>query len=159
MANERSSDVTRLPRGATGFRDHGTEPLQVTDARAFASACYEAARLVRGKVLEITPPVVTPNFHTAVMKCGESTVGVLGRVHLPVVAIAEVPTGDVVFVDSPHGLEKALRASGTFRLLTRDELETPIGLIDTSDLDAAERREIAYWKPAILGQLLFNYWD
>ncbi|GAA1292138.1 hypothetical protein Psi02_49370 [Planotetraspora silvatica] len=159
MAIERGSDVTRLPRGATGFRDRGTEPLPLTDTRGFASVCYEAARLVGARVLEIAPPGVTPSFHTAVMKCGELTVGVLGHMHLPFIAIAEVPTGGVVFIDGCDDLEEALRASGAFRLLTRDELETPIGLIDTSDLDTAERNEIGFWKPANLGELLFNYWD
>ncbi|MFD0732160.1 hypothetical protein [Planotetraspora mira] len=114
---------------------------------------------MRGRVLEITPPGVTPSFHTAVMKCGELTVGVLGHMHLPFIAIAEVPTGGVVFIDSCNDLEEALRASGALRFLTRDELETPIGLIDTSELDKAERSEIGSWKPANLGELLFNYWD
>lgn len=159
MSTKRGSDVMRPPRGATGFRDHGTEPLPLTDARVFASVCYEAARLVRGRVLEITSPGVTPSFHTAVMRCGELSVAVLGHMHLPFIATAQVPTGRVAFTDNCDDLEEVLRPSDAFRLLTGSELETPIGLIDTSDLDRAERSEIAFWKPETLGELLFNYWD
>jgi hypothetical protein len=72
----------------------------LTDARVFASICYTAAQLVRGRMLEIRPPDVTPNFYTAVIRCGESTAAVLGHMHLPVLAIAQVPTGSVVFTDS-----------------------------------------------------------
>ncbi|MBB6350200.1 hypothetical protein FHU36_006772 [Nonomuraea muscovyensis] len=159
MPIERGSGVIRPPRGATGFRDQGTEQLPSMDPRVFASVCHQAARLVRGRVLEITPPGVTPDFHTAVIRSGELSAAVLGHMHLPYIALARVPVGHVVFVDDWSDLEVALTSSGTFRLLTRSELETPIDLIDTSYLDGAERRQIAYWKPETLGELMFNYWD
>nr|WP_062338028.1 hypothetical protein [Herbidospora sakaeratensis] len=96
---------------------------------------------------------MTPNFHTAIMTCGDLTVGVLGHMHLPLIAVAEVSAGDVVFIDGRDDLREALQASGSFRLMTRSELETPIDSTDPSEPD------IAYWKPATLGELLFNYWD
>ena len=83
----------------------------------------------------------------------------LGHIHLSLIAIAQVLTGSVVFTDGCDDLEEALRSSGSLRLLARSELEIPIRLIDTSDLDRAERREITFWKPKTLGELLFNYWD
>ncbi|GAA3125258.1 hypothetical protein GCM10010466_15170 [Planomonospora alba] len=159
MPIERGSGVIRPPRGATGFRDHVAEPLPLVDPRVFASVCHQAARLVHGRVLEITPPGVTPNFHTAVIRCGGLSAAVLGHTHLPFIALARVPAGHVVFIDDRNDLGVALRSSGAFRLLTRSELETPIDLIDTSDLGDAEHREIAYWKPETFGELLFNHWD
>lgn len=159
MPTERDPDLTRPPRGATGFRDHGTDPLPSMDTRVFASVCHEGARVARGRVVEITSPEVTPNFHKAVIRRGELSVAVLGHIHLSLIAIAQVLTGSVVFTDGCDDLEEALRSSGSLRLLARSELEIPIRLIDTSDLDRAERREITFWKPKTLGELLFNYWD
>ncbi len=65
----------------------------------------------------------------------------------------------MVFIDGVPEIEEALRSSGAFRILASDELRKPLELIDTSSLDQAECRQVAYWKPATLGQLLFNYWD
>lgn len=167
MATERGLDPSRLPRGATGFRDLRSEPLPLTDAQVFASVCYEAARLVHGRVLEIRRPEVTPDFRTAVIRRGESIAAVLGHMHLPVLAIAQVSAdrvifGDgygVIFGDGRVCLEEALRSLDAFQVLTSTELNMPISLIDMSGLDRAERRQIAYWKPQTLGELLFNHWD
>ncbi|MBE3014918.1 hypothetical protein IL992_37975 [Microbispora sp. NEAU-D428] len=84
---------------------------------------------------------------------------VLGHMHLPVLAIAQVPADGVIICESCDSLEEALRSLDAFQVLTSTDLNTPIGLIDTSNLDRAERNQIADWKPQTLGELLFNYWD
>ncbi|MGA5757018.1 hypothetical protein [Nonomuraea bangladeshensis] len=38
-------------------------------------------------------------------------------------------------------------------------LMSPLTKVDTTALSAAEWREIEYWKPKTLGELLFNAWD
>jgi hypothetical protein len=35
----------------------------------------------------------------------------------------------------------------------------PLVQVDLSALDRNEHREIKYWKPETVGELLFNFWD
>jgi hypothetical protein len=162
MATKHRSGITDVPRGATGFKDSETEPLPVTDSRLFVSACHEAARRAGYRVVEITRSSATRSFHSAVLTSQDRKVAVLGHGHLPLMAIAQVPAAgstSVVFADGSHELELALEASETFRLLRAEELRLPLEQVDLSRLDPAERRQIAYWSPETLGELLFNYWD
>jgi hypothetical protein len=80
-----------LPRGVTGFRDRHSEPLPETDPRAFATICYEAARLTGGRAGAIIRPGVTPNFHSAVIIFGQDRVMLLGHQHVPLLATAAAP--------------------------------------------------------------------
>ncbi|RKS73533.1 hypothetical protein BZB76_4228 [Actinomadura pelletieri DSM 43383] len=151
----------RLPRGATGFWSEKSDALPQTDSRGFATYCHEAARRSGGRVLTITPPGVTPNFYTAVILRGDGRLALLGHLQLPVTAIAEVPAAgecSLNFVED-EALRNATMSMDTFRLLTVDELETPVSSVDLSSLDSAEHSQIAYWMPETVGELFFNYWD
>lgn len=150
-----------MPRGATGFWDHGSDPLPETDPRVFARICHEAARRAGGRVEKITPPGVTPNFHLATLARSGHRLALLGLRHLPLVAIAECSPDNsvsVTFVDD-LAVREALELATPFRLLTLGELGTPVSLADLSGLAPAGLRQIASWKPETVGELLFNYWD
>ncbi len=45
------------------------------------------------------------------------------------------------------------------RVLTTAELHTPLRQVDLRALGPAEHRQIAYWQPGTVGELLFNFWD
>ncbi|MBE3012795.1 hypothetical protein IL992_26935 [Microbispora sp. NEAU-D428] len=144
----------------TGFADARAERPAAMDWRAFVSLCHEAARLTRRRVVDMTPRNVTPNFHVAVLSGGPLDVAVLGHGDLPIIALARVPvTIPVIFADDDAALAQCLRHRPSVRLLTRRELDTPLCSYDVSDLDKAELRQIAYWRPETLGQLLFHHWD
>jgi len=152
-----------LPRGVTGFRDRHSEPLPETDPRAFATICYQAARMTGGSAGAITRPGVTPNFHSAVIILGRDQVMLLGHQHVPLLATAAAPLsagGLIAFVDHPH-IHAALSRDppAHFRMLTLRELQTPQNLIDCTALDHAELEQISHWNPGTAGELIFNYWD
>ncbi|MEU9235979.1 hypothetical protein [Streptomyces subrutilus] len=48
---------------------------------------------------------------------------------------------------------------GGFRLLDIEELNTPLASADTSELAEAERKQVGYWRPGTVGELMFNWWD
>jgi hypothetical protein len=101
---ERSEPRWGVPRGATGFWDQGSDPLPETDPRAFARICYEVARRIGGRVVKITPPAVTPNFHLATLARPEHRLALLGHRHLPLLAVAESSadnSGSATFVNDP----------------------------------------------------------
>jgi hypothetical protein len=81
--------------------------------------------------------------------------------HLPLLAVAVSSTDSsaaLVFVEDV-GLREALSETGPFRLLTVAELTAALSSADLSELGAAELKQIAYWQPDTVGQVLFNSWD
>jgi hypothetical protein len=151
-----------LPRGVTGFRSRRSGPLPETDPRAFARICHAAAGATGGRPGAITPPGITPNFHSCLIAYGQEEVMLLGHQHVPFLATAApAPAGaSVTFIHDPR-LHNALTLSppDPFLLLTLGQLQAPLHLIDCTALDRAELHQISSWKPATAGELIFNYWD
>ena len=56
--------------------------------------------------------------------------------------------------------EKLTRAAELgWHRLTADEARREPSDSTTAELTEEERREIAYWKPATIGEVVFNQWD
>ncbi|MEV4617702.1 hypothetical protein AB0J74_03165 [Asanoa sp. NPDC049573] len=150
-----------LPRGATGFWDAGDGPPARVDAAAFRAAVHEAARQVGGRVERFEPPGITPNFDLMVIAVGQELTGVVCHPLLPWLALTR-PPGDagrpLTFRDDP-ALVSALERTAPFRVLDTATLATPVGRLDLSTLDRSERDQVAFWAPATLGELVFNWWD
>ncbi|MEW2443624.1 hypothetical protein [Micromonospora marina] len=147
----------RLPPGATGF----DTPVGRADVRALTAVCHHAARAIGATVTGVTPAGVTPSFHAADIADGRHHITVLQHVTVPFIAFTRsLADGDIVltFLDH-HGLAAALAGLTDARSLTADQLHTPLTQVDLSALYRAEHVQIGYWKPATVGELLFNYWD
>jgi hypothetical protein len=134
--------------------------LIVTTPAEFRGLCFEAARRVGGDVTQWFDPVVTPNFHAVFVEY---------RDHRPTVAVLWTSKGDVALTvsDEPEAgpvefaddaaLMTALRAlSLDIRVWGKAELEMPFRADDWPDLDA---RDVRYWRPQTVGDVLFNWWD
>lgn len=151
-----------LPKGVTGFRDHRSEPLPLIDPRLFRGVSHHVAVLLEGRVESITTEVgVTPNFYTSLITYGERRILLLGHHHLPLLATAPAPAqggGPSEFADE-HRLHEVPEHLAPFRLLTQAELQTPVHLIDLTELNRAELTQIRSWKPETAGEIIFNYWD
>lgn len=148
----------KLQPGATGFH---APPGDQADLGAFTAVCHHAARAVGATVTGVTPAGVTPSFHRADIADARQHVAVLRHAALPVIAFARpLADGDVTptFVDRP-ALAAAVTGLTDARVLTVAQLRTPLSQVDLSALDPAERDQIGYWKPATVGELLFNFWD
>jgi hypothetical protein len=151
----------KLASGATGFNPStgGNQPrVGLSD---FLSACHQVARQTDSAVVGTAPAGVTPSFHTVVFSYDGARVAVLCHVRLPVVALAEpLSPGKTAlsFVDREN-LAEAFTDVAAFSVMTVQELHTPAAVVDLSELSRAERDQINYWKPATLGDLLFNFWD
>ncbi|GID97405.1 hypothetical protein Adi01nite_68170 [Amorphoplanes digitatis] len=148
----------KLPPGATGF---DAAPDTGTDLSAFTAICHHAARAVGGTVSQIVPANVTPNFHTAEIARRGLRTRVLGHTTIAAVAFAEPwPAADlrVTFTDRPD-LAAALQEVSDLRILTKQQLDSPIATADLTALTAGEHEQITYWQPHTIGELLFNYWD
>lgn len=149
----------KLPAGATGF-DTPANPN--ADLRSFLTVCHQVARQLGGTITRTTPAGVTPNFHTAVIQYTDGQqIAVLRHAVLPLVAFAHPRSGGdttMTFIDHPS-LAATIRDICDLRVLTTDQLHTPLSHVDLSALTGHEHDQINYWKPETVGDLLFNYWD
>lgn len=148
----------KLPPGATGFNP---PPGARADLRAFTAICHHAAPAVGATVTGVTPAGVTPNFHTIHMADTHHRIAVLRHTALPFIAFARPHAdGDVTstFIDHPD-LAATLTTLTDDRILTVEQLQTPLTHVDLSALDPDEHDQIDYWKPSTVGELLFNFWD
>ncbi|QRP45432.1 hypothetical protein [Amycolatopsis sp. FDAARGOS 1241] len=152
-----------MPRGATGFRDVGASPLPSTDRKAFAALTHDTARLLGATVEQITAPELYSTFHTATLTHRgqqQRRFAIVCHRHVPVLALAEPVTGwGPVTIIEDAVIQAALATQTSFRLLTIDELTSPLNRADLSALAKAELRQIAHWKPRTISDLLFNHWD
>ncbi|WP_067830849.1 hypothetical protein [Actinomadura kijaniata] len=134
--------------------------------REFRRACYTAARRTGGKVVEFRlAKGVAPNFHQGLIAYRDRTVAVVCARDLAVLAVAEpriidfaadgAESGPLTFVEVP-ALAAALVEEPGLRVLTPSELNGPF---DAASWPHVLSNDITYWKPATLGEALFNYWD
>lgn len=149
----------KLPPGATGFGAICHTPQE--DLRDLGTICHHAARRTGGTITELIPFSATPNFHTATITYPNGRVSVLRHGLLPWIALAlparsgQVPHNWLDRID----LANAIREVSDLRIVTRAELLQPLTATDLTDLGPAEIKQIEYWKPTTVGELLFNLWD
>jgi hypothetical protein len=152
----------QLPKGVTGFYSaRDDEPLTV-ETKAFTAFCYGVARSVDGKVLNVDTRQIVRNYYRADIQLANcSLYQILCNTYHPLIAIAlEAQKGEIYpqFVDEP-ALSSALSAMGTFEVLSTQVLEMAPDKVNTALLGKAELEQVLYWKPEIIGQILFNHWD
>lgn len=126
-----------------------------------ASKPHDRAGPSRARLGEPVPAGVAAGFHSVTITEGAVPYIVLCHAHLPVVSFADtplVPRRPVSgFVDPP--LWTGAFETAGLRMLSADELSTPMTQVDLSELSAAELTQIRYWRPRVLSDLLFNWWD
>ncbi|WP_326834378.1 hypothetical protein VSH64_05540 [Amycolatopsis rhabdoformis] len=150
----------RVDRGATGFWEAGGKPLPSTDLSRFRAACFAAARTAGGHVGVLTR-LKMATFHAVTITGAGWSRAVLCHAHLSVVAFPSAPPqgweSPRSFDETPGWAEQFTLAG--FRALGRAELATPVEELDLSHLARVERAQVRHWRPATLGELLFNCWD
>jgi hypothetical protein len=152
-----------LLRGITGFRDVGDEPLPASDLGAFRTHCFTAARLLSGRVSRIEFPSshTSNNFASSVLELRDGLVAVVLNAHFPVIGFAE-PLREggmrLRFVDVPE-LAEVFRGFGVYSVVEASDFERSVHDEDSSRLTPAELKQIRYWKPSRVGDLVFNFWD
>ncbi|MFJ5228414.1 hypothetical protein ACIQBJ_00825 [Kitasatospora sp. NPDC088391] len=126
----------------------------------FRRACAEAARGSRARLGELVP-AGTSTFHWFPIAAEREAQAGLCHAHLPLVAFTRVAPqpGQPLsgFVDAP--MWTGGFASVGLRVLTVKELSTPMEQVDLRGLSRVELAQIRHWRPEVLGDLLFNWWD
>jgi hypothetical protein len=153
-----------LDRGITGCWGLGGEPSPETDFRAFRSHCFEVARQINGRVLSVAnlnSAGYYRNYFIGIMEIRSEIVCVVLNAHYPIAAFADpIPESEVHlrFRDSPE-LIQAFGVFGLYQIALAQELEaqpTPDALIR---LSPTEQKQVEYWNPQRIGDIIFNFWD
>jgi hypothetical protein len=156
--------AVELRPGIAGFQNKDDPPLPVCDPANFRTHCHAAARTVGGRIVRSgrRPDGLEANFLMAVLELSDGPVAVLLNCHFPVVGFALPPSvgdiGPLRFVDC-DGLADALKASGEYEVSSRAELERAVNREDLYQLLPAEIEQAEYWRPASVGDVVFNFWD
>ena len=152
--------VFKIRSGLTGFTSQ--TPFAVAQ---FARACHELSRDLWGEVVSVAEPRETPSFYQARFQSRSEDLSLVCHSTYPWFAFAEpideVPGGvscALVFMDPPPDC-RSLFEDSELRCLTKAELATPMARCDLSALLEEEIKQVEYWKPKTLGELVFNWWD
>jgi hypothetical protein len=153
-----------LPRGITGFHRHDERLSTVADLAAFRGHCHEAARRVSGWVVSFTDPDSSSdyrNYVLGILVLPAGKIAVLLNLHHPFVAFADpLAEASVLlrFRDCPV-LADAFGSFGIYEVVPAAQLEEPPTSVMLRELADIERKQVAYWKPRRIGDVVFNWWD
>ncbi|GAB2856792.1 hypothetical protein [Lentzea nigeriaca] len=133
--------------------------LTVRTPGEFRGLCFEAARRTGGHVARWSVPKVTPNYHEVHLEHADhrGTIVVLWTAEGDVALTASVePLPPIEFVDDAALMAVLAELSSDIRVWAKAELEKPFKAADWPDLDP---RDVRYWRPERVGDVLFNWWD
>jgi hypothetical protein len=157
--------LLKLPNGITGFYHHQYEPPKM-DGKQFRQLCFSLVHNNGGTVLDFKEPLTATNFFDIEVRHSKQQFHILLNAHYPFLAFASVVEfGQIQFIDIPELIELF---SLFYRVLGTSELNERLllnigskeGIIQNDNqLNSAELKQIAYWKPETIGELIFNFWD
>jgi hypothetical protein len=149
--------------GISGFRNNEVPDVY---ASQFKELCYSLANITHGKLVSFEIPDQSRNFYKAELEWNKGNTFILLNSSYPVLAFASsVEHFNIHFVDHPHA--KTLKTFSTvFTIATFNELIEPLEIdertktvLNKNTLNQSEINQILYWKPKIVGDVVFNFWN
>jgi hypothetical protein len=155
----------KLPNGITGFYEKHNEPPMVDD-KQFKQLCFNLIKNNGGRILEFNEPKENTNFFDVEVCIFNKHFHILLNAHYPIIAFASIVTfGEIDYLDEP---QLNIEFSPFYTVLRKEELNESI-IINTeskkytlqidNEMNSAELKQIAYWKPERIGDVIFNHWD
>ncbi|HEY9757378.1 MAG TPA: hypothetical protein V6C97_19575 [Oculatellaceae cyanobacterium] len=158
------SKISSIPKGITGFGGQTPDPPRI-DLATFRSDCYLAARKISGRVVvndEEFRPGVVRSFAIYVIDAPQAGhIAILMNIACGILSFAKAPEETQVLLNflDVHELEAAFRENRDYLFWSSAQLSKPATRDLYKDLDAEELKQIKYWNPNTLGDLVFNFWD
>jgi len=150
--------------GIQGRKNPAPEP-PFTNLKAFHSDCHHAARMTGAKVQAIRDPYeggIPSNYAVARIQFSDTEVAVLVNSVRPIIAFAKCTEGQIRFeyeyIDFPK-LAGMFLEVGEYIIPTSEELNHPLLREMCKNLAPAELKRVRYFRPARVGDVIFNYWD
>jgi hypothetical protein len=151
-----------LPRGVTGIESRREGAPSFADFRAFRGHCHAAAREAGWSVREVLAPrqPIACNSALAVFTRRDESIAAALNGVFPLLAFV-VPPGegqlDLDSADCPE-LGTAFEQLG-YTVLPAVELARPLAREMWQGLAPHEQKDVRYFRPRRVGDVIYNYWD
>ena len=155
-----------LRNGVTGFYNAEDVKPPTIDEKLFIQNCFGLINGKYGKIAGCKGQQDTANFFAVEVKTADKHMHLLLNAHYPFMAFAdEAGYGKMSFVDEP-ALGKLF--SPFYHVLDTKKLNERVILKpgskkhilqNANDLNEEELKQIAFWKPETIGEIIYNYWD
>jgi len=143
-----------LPNGITGFRDLKDPYIPEQEKRVFQRFCYSIATRYHCVVLSFDFDLASKNFYSAEIKTEQGRLYLLENAYYPWIAFARSCNfTKIKFIENPFSI-----TDSNICVLTLSELQQDWHNI-VGELNKAELKQIEYWKPNTVGDIIFNFWD
>ncbi len=162
-----------LPKGITGFFHVESEAPPSVSKSDFKSFCYQFTQLIGAKVESTTDDITngsltdlssTRNYFAQLITHKAKCYWLLCNQHYPLIGLStdhklncESQFIDLAMFDIPSEIPTHVR--GEFVILTSAQLRQKPNMEMLCELEPVELKEIKYWGPSQIAQIIFNTWD
>lgn len=142
-----------LEKGITGFFDIDVCPLGENNYRAFKQACYSFC-MNFWNLKNVCNPDNTNYFYAHLTFNGQNLYILLNR-YYPIIAFTnDLAMNQKTFVD----ISEDINVFVNYDIIKADVLNSPFTYSE-HNLSKAELKQISYWNPTSVGNIIFNEWD
>lgn len=145
-----------LRDGITGFSNKKAI-LPSMSRNEFKRICFEVAITLKFKIENFDFKLDGKNFYYAEIKFNNNTMYILLNAYHPFVAFAsEMTIYNNKYIED-EGLK--MEFGKVYEILAVSELESPISNKEKGHLNNEELKQLKYYTPNNLSEIIFNYWD
>lgn len=144
-----------LKNGITGFFESLDDKKSIP-SQSFIQFCNEIVYNNQGKILLMDLELTGKNFYCSKQQFQGQICYILLNASYPYVAFASlVGMEKIIYIDKPDYIKYI---PDNYLVLNKNVLETIFENCD-NQLNKAERKQILYWEPETIGEVIFNFWD
>ncbi|MFO1018197.1 MAG: hypothetical protein U1E03_11405 [Hyphomonadaceae bacterium] len=153
------------PHAAAALRfTHSASEPQSDKRQEITGAVYNVARACGWEVLGFHWDKYPMSFHWVDLKQGERRFALLIHESSPFVALTSaIPDYfNLAFMDDAAFVSAVERVGAPFRSLPASDLRQPLTDEDREyvrSISDQHERDLKYWKPETVGDVIFNWWD
>lgn len=128
----------------------------MVDGQQFKKICFEVLRVAKGEVLKWEEPLYPHNYYKVHMRLKGELYYILLNEFYPYLAFASKWEDIVIeYMDLPtltNGFNEY------YTVLSKKQLNLPF-CKQEHDLAEEELKQVKYWQPRTIGEVMFNCWD
>lgn len=144
-----------LKNGITGFFESLDDKKSIP-SQSFIQFCNEIVYNNQGKILLMDLELTGKNFYCSKQQFQDQICYILLNASYPYVAFASLVSMEkIIYIDKPDYIKYI---PDNYLVLNKNVLETIFENCD-NQLNKAERKQILYWEPETIGEVIFNFWD
>ncbi|GKV67149.1 MULTISPECIES: hypothetical protein [unclassified Sporosarcina] len=150
-----------LQAGITGF-----QPTLSIGESEFKAVCYSSFGSNRVAFVEGSGSM--KNFYECIINRENKRVHILLNSHYPFVAFITSREADDHYLTFINDIELSNTFKPYYKVLYLEQLNEPVNytqqgkniiIKNENNLHQDELKQLVYWKPKTVGEIVFNYWD